>query len=172
MQEINVGTAFTYGGDESSRVIHLMYSEIFEKEAFVVIMPTATFANRSKLAGISQSYGAIFCHQDAHIVNFMFGASEFYTTGALLVVVPRAHFQVGRETLLGDLGPDRGGDLHDLKASALSLTQVTDGWTVYILRELAKLSRITRNTGLKVYMDAPQIANTMAYLGCSASGMT
>lgn len=172
MQECNAGTSAAYGEDESSKEINSIYSEVFEKEAFVFITPTGTSANGLALAGISPSYGAIFCHQDAHIVNSECGAPEFYTTGARLVLLPGENFKISSDTLMDGLAPYRGRDLHALQPSALSVTQVTDGGTVYDLAELMTLSEIAHAAGLRVHMDGSRIANALAYLGCSPADIT
>ncbi len=65
--ECNVGASTPYGLDCLSTNLDNLYSALFEHEAFVFPVPTGTAANGLAIGAITPSYGAIFCHQNAHI---------------------------------------------------------------------------------------------------------
>ena len=57
-----------------------------EVRAFAV--PTGTAANALSLATLAPPYGAIYCHEEAHIATDECGAPGFFTGGAQLVLLP------------------------------------------------------------------------------------
>jgi len=59
--------------------------EIFETDLAAFLVATGTAANALSLSLLTPSWGAIYCHQDAHIAVDECGAPEFYTGGAKLV---------------------------------------------------------------------------------------
>src|SRR4051794_19501156 len=62
----NTGTAAAYGEDESSREVDARYSALFDAPVRVFPVATGTAANALSLALITPSWGAIYCHEDAH----------------------------------------------------------------------------------------------------------
>ena len=172
MIDCDPGVAPPYGADEISAQVNDLYSTVFEHEVFVFATPTGTAANGLALGAITPSYGAIFCHEKAHIYTTECGAPEFFSGGARQIPLPGAHGKLSPETLRRAIAPYQSGNLHQLRASALSLTQATDAGTVYSLEELGALTETARATGLKVHLDGARFANAMVSLGCSPADMT
>src|ERR1041385_3497180 len=81
----NSGTAAPYGEDDITARLTRGFCDIFEHEVAVFPVATGTAANSLSLATISPSHGAIFCHENSHIVFDECAAPEFFTGGARLV---------------------------------------------------------------------------------------
>src|SRR5581483_9870406 len=88
LTRVNKGRVKAYGDDEWTRALDRVLGDYFgcDVRAFAVV--TGTAANSLSLATISPPYGAVFAHQDAHIVRDECGAPEFFSNGARLILVP------------------------------------------------------------------------------------
>jgi threonine aldolase len=168
----NSGVATAYGIDPESAGIDALFSDLFERETFVFAAPTGTAANALALGAVTPSYGAIFCHEKAHIFTTECGAPEFFSGGARQVPLPGAQGKLTPATLEDALKPYQSGSLHQLRAATLSLTQATDLGTIYSADELACLSELARSAGLKVHLDGARFANAMVRLGCTPADMS
>ena len=66
----------------------------------------------------------------------------------------------------------RWGDPHESQPSVLSLTLPSDHGTLYRPDEVAALTAIAREFGLRVHLDGARIANAVAALGCTPADLT
>jgi threonine aldolase len=172
LTECNRGSTTPYGMDELSSQVNARYSEIFEREVHVFATPTGTGANGLALGAVTPPYGAIFCHEKAHIVTTECGAPEFFSGGARLVLLPGRHHKITADALSTALAPYRAGSLHLLRPSAISVTQATDGGTTYTCEELAELARVAHEARMKVHMDGARFTNALVKLGVSPAQLT
>lgn len=170
IQAANTGSAAPYGADAISRGLEKRFAEIFEHEVAVFPVATGTAANALALAALTSPWGAIFCHEDAHIATDECGAPEFFSAGAKLVTLPGAH---------GKLTPERvdeqcvgAGVVHNVQPAAISITQQTEAGTVYNADEVAALGALTRRHRLGLHMDGARFANAVAALGCTPAAST
>lgn len=169
--EANAGSAPAYGADLESSRVDALYSEVFERRAHVFSAPSGTAANGLALGAVTPPYGAVFCHEEAHIVTTECGAPEFFSAGARLVAVPGRNGKLTTGALSDALVPYRTGSLHRSRASALSLTQPTEYRAVYGIAEIGALADVTRSSGMKVHMDGARFASALARLGCSPADL-
>jgi threonine aldolase len=158
--------------DELSSQVNARYSEIFEREVHVFATPTGTAANGLALGAVTPPYGAIFCHEKAHIVTTECGAPEFFSAGARLVLLAGRHHKITPDVLSAALVPYLAGSLHQLHASTISVTQATDGGTIYTSEELAELARVAHEAHMRVHMDGARFANALVKLGVSPAQLT
>jgi threonine aldolase len=168
----NEGFAPPYGADAISGRLDQVYSDLFEREAFVFPVSSGTAANGVALGSAAPSYGVVFCHQLAHIVVAEAGSVEFYSGGGRLVPLGGDFCKVppaALDTALAGYGP---AFPHQMQASVLSLTQVTERGTVYALDEIKALSEVARRAGLRVHMDGARFANALVALGATPAEMT
>jgi threonine aldolase len=168
----NAGFAPPYGGDDWSKKLNATFSDVFEHPAFVFPVSTGTAANGLALASITPSYGTVFCHSLAHILNSEAGSVEFYSGGSRLVPLQDEACKLSPailENALDGYGPTA---LHQMKASSVSLTQATERGTVYTLEELKSLAGYAHSRGLKVHMDGARFANALVALGATPAEMT
>ena len=90
IETANRGRMASYGGDEFTARVRALACEVFETELEIFPVATGTAANGLALASLAPPFGAVFCHETAHILLEECGAPEFYTGGAKLIGLPGA----------------------------------------------------------------------------------
>jgi threonine aldolase len=165
------GEASPYGDDDWTRRMVLRFSEVFERPVRAFPLATGTGANSVALAALANPYGAIYCHESAHINVYECGAPEFFT-GAKLVGLPGRDYKLEPATLDEALSLAGRGNPTRVQPFALNLTQPTDFGTLYTVEQIAALCAIAHRHGLRVHMDGARFANAIAALGCTPAEMT
>jgi threonine aldolase len=168
----NAGVAMPYGADPWTARAERALSELFERDCAVFLVPSGTAANALALAQLSPPWGAIFCHEDAHVIDDECGAPEFYSGGAKLVGLPGARGRIAPDTLREALRRYPRGLVKQVQPAALSLTQATEAGTLYSLTQIAELADIAHAAGVGVHMDGARFANALVTLGCTPAQMT
>lgn len=87
LAEVNEGYAPAYGDDTYSQALERQLGEVFEHEVGVWLLGTGTAANCLLLSALTPPYGAIFCHEDCHLMVDESSAPALFTAGARLVGV-------------------------------------------------------------------------------------
>jgi len=109
LEAANHGLAAAYGDDEYSAMLNGKFSELFETDVTVFPVSTGTAANALSLATCARPYGAIYCHEEAHIHNAEGGATEAFSGGAKLIALSGADGKLEPATLVAALKrADRG----------------------------------------------------------------
>lgn len=157
-----------YGNDTITTGLSARLSEVFEHETFAFPVSSGTAANGLSLAAVTPPYGAIFCHQLAHIAREEWCSPEFYTGGARLVGVPGPHAKMTPAALEREIGLARNA----AKPATLSITQTTEAGTVHQLDEIRALVDVAKRSSLSVQMDGARFANAIASLGCSPADLS
>ena len=172
LNKANQGFVTSYGGDELTAKLQSVASEIFEKQVAIFPVTSGTAANALALSQIVPTFGAIYCHDGAHIVTDEAGAPAFFTGGAQLIGFPAADGKIRPEQLTKAVAFAEDLGIHHVKPGAVTLTQATEWGTVYGLEEIAALSAAARQHGLPVHMDGARFANAVAHLGCTPAQAT
>jgi threonine aldolase len=167
----NQGLEKAYGDDRWTRRLDETLSRFFDKEVRAFAVATGTAANSLSLATLSPPYGAIYAHEEAHIVCDECGAPGFFSGGAQLTTIPGERGKLTAESLLKVLD-SHPVSVHGVQPAVVSLTQATEYGTTYRPEEIAAVSRIAHARGLKVHMDGARFANSVAFLGCSPADLT
>jgi len=170
--EANKGDVSSYGADPWSLKLDAAFSALFERDCKVFPVATGTAANVLSLSCITPGYGAIYCHQDAHIVTDECNSPEFFTGGAKLVTLPGENGKIDVAALDAALSLGWAGSQHNPQPSAVSITQATEAGTVYSVDEVAAIAERCRKHGLKLHMDGARFANAVAGLNCSPADLT
>ena len=170
--EANAGMAMPYGADPWTAGAEAALCELFERDCAVFLLPTGTAANALALAHLSPPWGAIFCHEDAHVMDDECGAPEFYSGGAKLIGLPGQRGRISSDTLRQALAQYPRGLVKQVQPAALTLTQATEAGTLYSLDQIAELSGLAHAAGLGVHMDGARFANALVTLGCTPAQMT
>ena len=171
MAAANVGAAAPYGDDDWTRAMVARFRSVFDHDAMSVLpLATGTGANCVALAALANAYGAVYCHETAHINVYECGGPELFT-GAKLVGLPGAGYKLHAAELDAALDLAGRGNPTRVQPFALNLTQPTDFGTLYTPPEVAALSEVARRHGLKVHMDGARFANAVAALGCSPADL-
>jgi threonine aldolase len=168
----NTGALHSYGDDPYTERLTALASDLFETEVAIYPVTTGTAANALALATLTPPYGAVYCHETAHIATDECGAPEFFTAGAKIVGLPSADGKIVPAQLDAPLRYAAELGVHHVRPAALSLTQATEWGTVYAPAELQALSAAARVHRLGVHMDGARIANAIAHLGCSPAEIT
>lgn len=167
----NDGSRTSYGEDEQTRHVQAQLCELFETELTACFVATGTAANALGLSLLAPPWGAIFCHEDAHIALDECGAPEFFSGGAKLLPLAGEHGKLQPAMLARQL-PGALGVVHHSQPAALSLSQATEAGTSYRPDEIAALADIAHHHGLGVHMDGARFANALAFLDTSPAQLS
>jgi threonine aldolase len=167
----NTGTAAPYGDDEYTRRMNERFATLFERDVQVYPLSSGTGSNSVALSALANPYGAIYCHETAHINVYECGAPEFFT-GAKLVGLPGRDFRLEPAALDDALGLAGRGNPTRVQPFALNITQPTDFGTLYSLAEITMLCEVAHRHGLRVHMDGARFANAVAALNCAPADLT
>jgi len=167
------GSAHSYGADEWTLRLERRLRELFEKPDLVAYpVATGTAANVLSLACCTPSWGAIYCHPQAHIMGDEANATEFFTGGAQLRPIDGPAGKLDSRRLADALAQPVYGVVRHPQPSAVSISQATECGTVYDPVEIAAIATSTHRHGLKLHMDGARFANALAFVGCSAAELS
>ena len=172
IEAANRGSAASYGDDAFSQRLQQTFRTLFETDLTVFPVVTGTAANALSVAQLAPPYGAVFCHENAHLNTDECGAPEFFSGGAKLVLLGGAHGRIDTDALVRALEALDAHDDHQVKPAALSLSQSTECGTVYGLEEIRQLTALARESKLRVHMDGARLANAVQHLRCRPADAT
>lgn len=168
----NDGPQPAYGVDAYTKRAEGLLNEFFEREVQAFFVATGTAANALALSALCPPWGAVFCHEHAHIHDDECGAPEMMTDGAKLVGLPGDAGKLTPDALTEALRRFPRGLVKQVQPSALSLSQATECGTAYSLDEIAALADLAHGAGVKVHMDGARFCNALLGLGCAPADMT
>ena len=172
LQAANSGHAHAYGEDGITSGMKKRFRETFETDLEVLPVATGTAANSLSIAQLAPAYGAVFCHQEAHLHADECGGPEFYSGGAKVIPLPGELAKICPRTLQAAVAKAEEMGVHDSQPSAVSLSQATELGTVYKPDEIREISRICRGGGMGLHMDGARLANAVQRLGCTPAEAT
>jgi threonine aldolase len=168
----NAGYERSYGADAAMGRVTGLVRDIFKApEAVVHLVATGTAANALAVATHCPPWGAVFCHQHAHIAEDECNAPEFYS-GAKLVLVPGDRGKIGPTDLTRALASTGEGGVHGVQRGMLSLTTVTEAGTVYSAAEISALTALARAKGIPSHLDGARFANALVTTNASPAELT
>jgi threonine aldolase len=165
------GTVTSYGNDPFTAGVRERCSAIFETDVAVFPVLTGTAGNALGIAAMTPPWGAVFCHEDAHIQRSELGAVEFFTGGAKLIPIAGSD---------GKLHPDDLGrsieEIANTRRTAvpacLSLTNTTEAGTVYSVDQTRALCDVARARAVRVHIDGARFANAVVSAGCTPADLS
>lgn len=169
----NTGSALAYGADDWTARLQQIAAEAFEHpdvRVFPVVSGTA--ANSLSLAALCPPWGAVLCHESAHIVRSECGATSMFSGGAVMRGLPGDGSLLDGDSIREAFATTRWGDPHHSQPAVLSLTSPTDFGAVYPVARVAELAAIAKERALRVHLDGARIANAIAALGCTPADLT
>jgi threonine aldolase len=161
-----------YGTDRYTADAGRALSALFQREVASFLVATGTACNALALGAVTPPWGAVFCHEHAHIIDDECGAPEMFCGGAKLVGIPGMIGKITPGGLAEALARFPRGLVKQVQPAALSLSQASECGTVYTCPEIAELSAQAHSAGLAVHMDGARFANALVALGCSPAEMT
>jgi threonine aldolase len=168
----NDGAALAYGRDEWTKRVEARFAEMFEREVAVFLVPTGTAANALALAHLTPPWGAVLCHDEAHIATDECGAPEFFGGGIKLLGLAGEAGKIAPATLQHALERGQWGGPHHVSPAVLSLSQATEAGTIYRPAEIRQLADIAHARGLAVHVDGARIGNALARMNASPAHAT
>ncbi len=168
----NVGQAPGYGNDAYSKRLTERAREVFECDLAILPVTTGTAANALALSLLAPPYGAIYCHETAHVMTDECGAPEFYSGGAKLLCLAGAGGKLVPADIEASMALIASMGVHHVQPSAVTLSQATEWGTVYSLDELDAIASSARALKLAVHMDGARFANALVRLGCTPAEAT
>jgi threonine aldolase len=168
----NTGSVPSYGGDRHTLELQTLASEVFGTEVAIFPVTTGTAANALALSQIAPPYGAVYCHETAHIVTDECAAPEFFTGGAKMMGLPGADGKIKPAQVANAVAFAEDMGVHHVKPAAVSLSQATEWGTVYDLAELSALASMAKRHGLPVHVDGARFANALVHLRCTPAEAT
>ncbi len=172
LARVNDGVAAGYGGDDVTARVTEKLSALFEKKVAVFPVATGTAANSLALSTLTPHYGAVFCHEGAHIHVDECGAPEFFSGGAKLVPLKGAHGKLTPDAIKASLAHFHRGFVHHPQPATISITQATEHGTSYTVGEVEALARFAKAQKLSLHMDGARFANAVAHLKCTPAEIT
>ena len=173
VSDANTGSAMAYGADQWSQRLQEKVAEVFEHPgALVFPVLTGTAANAIALSAMAPPWGAVLCHETAHILRSEAGATSMFGAGLVMRGLPGEGFRLNPESIAKAFQATRWGDPHHSQPSVLSLTNPTDMGTVYTPRQIELVATKAAEHGLHVHMDGARLANALVTLGCSPADLT
>jgi threonine aldolase len=170
LAEANRGHATSYGDDPWTAKAAKLIAELFETECEVFFVFNGTAANSLAIAALCQPHHSVLCHEHAHLETGECGAPGFFGHGAKVMLLPGANAKLDPATVRR--AAKQRTDVHYPKARAVSLTQATEGGTVYSVDEVRAISAAAREAGLTLHMDGARFANAVAALDVKPADLT
>lgn len=155
-----------YDNDALSQRLDSAFADLFGRDCAVLWVATGTAANCLALATLVPPHGGVVCHREAHIETDECGAPGFYTHGAKLLLAEGEGAKLDTAGVAAVLDAIRG-DIHQVQAHALSVTQASEYGRCYTPTEMAALAGFARERGLKLHVDGARFGNAVAHLGCT-----
>ncbi|WP_323038506.1 low specificity L-threonine aldolase [Gemmobacter sp.] len=172
LMRANDGPAMPYGNDSFTTAAADRIRTVLEApQAAVHFVATGTAANALALATLCPPWGAIFCHDLAHVQNDECGAPEFFSNAKLLTV-GGDHARMTPAALDARIRDQGSRVVHSVQPGAVTLTNVTEAGTVYSPAETAALADVAHAHGLPVHLDGARFSNAVAATGATPAELT
>ncbi|HEX2834743.1 MAG TPA: beta-eliminating lyase-related protein [Thermoanaerobaculia bacterium] len=171
LAEASRGRQSSYGADEYTARVRERLSALFETEVEIFPVLTGTAGNALSVSAMTLPWGAVFCHEDAHIQRDELGAVEFFSNGAKLFPLAGAEGKLPAEALDRSIHAV-GEEGRTAVPCAVSVTQATEAGTLYSLDELRAIGEVARGRGVGLHMDGARFANALVALRCTPAELT
>lgn len=169
----NQGMAGSYGNDEITARLRNELARVLETDDFDFWMvASGTASNALALSVLCPPTGSILCHEEAHIERDERGASEFFTGGGKLSLLPGDGAKIDAAALETALDNIDEAFVHETPAKALSLTNLTESGCAYYPGEIARYVEMAKAKGLAVHLDGARLANALVTCGATPAEMT
>jgi threonine aldolase len=159
-----------YGDDATTKKAREVLELWFERPCGIYFVTGGTAANCISITGSLRSYHSVICHNWAHIQNDECHAPGFFLPGVQLRPIDGPNGKLLPESLAPVFELSHG--VHGTQPGMVSITQCTEGGTVYRANEIEALSESAHALGLLVHMDGARFSNALAATGATAAEMS
>ena len=167
-----VSRAPAYGADDWTKRAEAALAATFEHEVAAFLVATGTGANALALGALCPPWGAVICHEEAHIMDDECGAPEMFTAGAKLVGCPGYGSKLTPASVTDALARLPKGSIKTTQPSVISISQATEAGLVYSAPEVAALGAIAKAHGMSIHMDGARFANAVVATSVSPAELT
>ena len=168
----STGSDSAYGEDSLTANVKHRLNEVFETECEVFLVATGTAANALVLSAMCPPWGAILCHQEAHIHCDENTAPEFFTGGARQIGLPGDLGRPSIDEIRGRVAASRANGVHNAKPAVISLTNSTERGTVLNPDEIAQYAQAATELDLALHIDGARFSNAVVSTGASPADLT
>ena len=173
VQAANDGASLAYGADPWTARLHARVAEVFERDDVAVFpVATGTAGNAIGLSAVCPPWGAVLCHETAHIYASEAGATSLFSGAVMRPLPGDSEGCLTPATVEAALAAVRWGETWHSQPTVVSLTQITDLGTVYPLEQVKAVADVARARGLRVHIDGARLANAIVALDCSPADLT
>jgi threonine aldolase len=166
------GPAMPYGNDDWTRGVTERLKDIFERDLAAFPVATGTAANALALSVLLPPYGAVYCHELAHIQVDEAGAPEMFSGGAKLVTLGGPDGKIQASALAERLEDGWIGNVHNPQPRAVSITQITETGGLYSVDEIGAIAEVAHRQRLKLHMDGARFANAVVASNAKPADIT
>jgi|HigsolmetaAR201D_1030396.scaffolds.fasta_scaffold13576_2 threonine aldolase len=170
--DANVGGVMAYGDDPWTERLQQRVAEVFEHDVAVFPVVSGTAANSLGLSALCPPWGAVLCHETAHVFCSEGGATSLFTSAVMRGLPGDDQARLTPASVRAALDATWWGDPHHSQPAVVSFTQPTDRGTVYPLDQLREVVAVAKERGLRVHMDGARLANALVALGCTPADLT
>jgi threonine aldolase len=155
----NSGFEAAYGDDGVSARAADLIRGMLDADAEVWFAASGTAANSLCLASLAKPHEAVLAHRHSHVASDETGAPAFFGGGLAVLGLAGASGRIDPAAVRKTLA--RGEDPHWQFPAVLSLTHANEYGGVQPETELAALTALARDHGLKVHLDGARLANAV-----------
>ncbi len=169
--EANVGPVPAYGDDGISADVQERLRQIFDHDDLVAFpLSTGSSGNSLALATLTPPWGAVYCHDKAHINVDECGGPEFANPGSKLVPIAGVDGKITPAQI--EAAIHGRGFVHAVQPATVSLTNLTEVGTAYSASELATLGAFCAQEQLALHLDGARFANALVASNASAADLS
>ena len=172
LAQANEGFTLGYGNDVWTKRAEQRIAGVFKRDVACFFVTTGTACNSLAIAHLAPPWGAVLCHENAHIATDECGAPEFFGNGIKLIGLPGENGKISAAILKAALEKPQWGAPHHVVPSVLSLSQASEAGTIYQPGEIRELADIAHAHGLAVHMDGARLGNALARMNAPADEAT
>ena len=172
LQNANTGSSPGYGEDDLTAAAEKAVSAVFETDCDVFFVTTGTAANALAMSALCPPWGAIYCHEGAHIQNDENTAVELLTGGARMVPIAGDGGKPDPEMMRVHMTTATVHGVHNARPGAISLSNVSESGTVYRPNDLAPYRALADEFQLALHVDGARFANAVVASNASPADLT
>ncbi len=168
--EANLHHAPAYGDDPTTERAKRVLEIWFERPCGVYFVAGGTSANSLAIAASIRNYQSVICHEWAHIQNDECHAPGFFLPGIQLRPLPGPNGQLQPESIAPVFEQSHG--VHGTLPGLVSITQCTEGGTLYPLAAIEELADTSHRHDLLLHMDGARFCNALVALDATPAEMS
>ncbi|MGF1464062.1 MAG: threonine aldolase family protein [Maricaulaceae bacterium] len=172
LARVNADPMPSYGADPVCARAEARLAEVFETEVSVALTASGTATNALALSLLAPPWGAVFCHEEAHVHRDENGAPEFFSGGLKLIPLPGEGAKIAPETLKARLADWPSDFVHTPCGAAVTLSNLSEAGTAWSPDEVGGLAEVAHAAGLAVHMDGARFANALVSGRASPAELT